>query len=192
MAKEGDISKVAEIHKNEISTSFLTRLGKGFLLEFYKAVIKSDFSFCLVAEEGTEAAGFIAGATDIKKFYSYFIRKHFLAVFFAVLPKIFSPGIVKKVLENIFYSKKENDLFSAELLAIALKKIFQGKGIGSQLLTGFNSEMKNRGVAVFKVLVGKELEKSINFYKKNNFQFFKEIIIHNKKSLIFIYKIRVT
>lgn len=190
LAVEEDTLEIAKIHKSEIGKGFLAYLGEKFLIEFYKAIIKSNFSFCLVAEEGAGIIGFIAGATDIGKFYKYFFKKYFWQTFFIILPKIFDIASVKKIFENILYPQKEKKLPSAELLTIAVRNSFQGRGAGSQLLARLILEMKNRGVAVFKVLVGKELEKSVNFYRKNNFQFLKETILHNgKPSLIFIYKI---
>lgn len=189
LAKKSDALKIAEIHGKEIKDGFLSSLKAAFLCKFYKAIIGSKNSFCVVAKEENVVIGFISGVTNISDFYRYFSQNYFFVLIPVFLLKIFDFGIVKKITETIFYPQKIKDFPRAELLTFAVKKEFQRQGIGSQLLEKFVDEMKKRQINFFKVLVGKKLD-SVKFYEKNGFQKIEEINIHNDEaSIIFVYKV---
>ena len=212
LAEEKDILSIAKIHKDEISKGFLSSLDISFLKRFYRALIKSKSSFCVVAKENSEVVGFIAGVSNMNTFYAYFLLHYFFQSFFILLPKIFSS--MKKILESLLYPvrnspphrpfgrvsaggvsngvdpKKEQSLPKAELLTIAVTKEFQGKGVGSLMLPVFIAEIKKRNINIFKVVVGEKLRPAIKFYEKNNFMFVKNITIHsNALSRVYVYKI---
>ena len=190
LAEKKEAEQIAEIHKTEIKKGFLSSLKKPFLTNLYSAIIESDFSFCVAAEKDNQVIGFIAGTSSINKVYSYFLKKYFFQSVLMLLPQIFNFKKLKKIFESLFYPKKENNLPKAELLTIAVKKEFQGQGIANQMFEKFVSEMKNRQVEIFKVIVGEELKPSIKFYEKNGFQFLKKISIHNKQaSRVYVYPI---
>lgn len=183
-----DASDIAKIHKTEIDQGFLSSLPEIFLEKLYKCIIENDI--CVVAKEEGKVIGFIAGAADVSKFYSVFLEKYFIFSFFILFFKFFNFSNLKKIIEDLLYSRKAADLPGAELLTVAVKKEFQGKGVANELFKLFVSKMKERNIKVFKVLVGEKLKPAIAFYEKNNFEFLKNISIHSKeKSRIYIYKI---
>ena len=183
LAKKEDALDIAKIHKQEIKKGFLSSLPVVFLEKLYLSVIESDF--CIIAREGDEVLGFIAGTKDIKKLYSYFLKRYFFYSAFFLLPKIFN---IKKIIETLFYPKNEG--VKAELLTIAVKKNFQGQGLAKKMFEAFISEMKKRNVRAFKVLVGEELAPAISFYEKSGFKFLEETEVHKgKKSRIYIYNL---
>ncbi len=187
LAKKEDALAMAQIHKVEIAQGFLSSLSSSFLQRFYLALIESGYSFCIVAKENNEVVGFASGAIDMNKFYFYFLSHYFFQSFFILLPKIFSS--FKKILESLFYPVKQESLPRSELLVIAIKKEFQGQGVGGLILKSFILEMKSKNITVFKVVVGEELKSAIKFYEKNNFVFVKNINIHGKaQSRVYCYK----
>lgn len=189
LATKSDAFEIARIHQEAIKKGFLSSLNTEFLCKFYEALIASKYSFCVAATQNSGIVGFVSGVTDMNAFYRYFFTHYFFVSTFIISPKVFNPSVLKKIIENIFYPKKTKDLPSAELLTIAVKKEFQGKGVGGALLKKFIEEMKNRQTPIFKVLVGKNLQ-AVGFYRKNGFEQIKEIILHNNEtSLVFIYKI---
>ncbi len=188
LAAKNDVSEIAKIHEEEIKEGFLSSLKTAFLRKFYEAIVDSKDSFCIVAREGNIVTGFVSGVADINIFYNYFFKNYFFILIPVFLPKIFDFNIIKKVVENIFYPKKTKNFPSAELLTMAVKREFQGKGTGSHLLQRFVSEMEKRQIKIFKVLVGKEMD-ALNFYKKNGFQQIEEINLHgDESSIVLIYK----
>lgn len=186
LAKKSDVLEVAQIHKSEINKGFLSFLGIPVLSRFYKSVVSSNNSFCFVARDNNKIVGFVAGSTDLAGFNKYFFKKYLLILILIMISNVFNPFVRKKIKDNFLHLKKKDNLPSAELLAIAIDRGFQGKGLGTNLLQEFISEMKNRNVECFKVLVGKELNLS-KFYLKNNFQLISDN--YNSHSLIFTYKI---
>jgi ribosomal protein S18 acetylase RimI-like enzyme len=190
LAEKNDALQIAKIHKSEIEGGFLSSLKISFLQKFYEAIISFSGGFCVVCKEEGSVIGFMSGLTSINSFYRYFVSRYFFSMIFAFLPKIFNFDIIKKIFENIFYPKKTENLSQAELLTTAVKKEFQGQGIGSQILQKFILEMKNRQIKAFKVLVGKEMA-AVNFYRKNGFKHLKEINLHGKEaSIVLIYEIK--
>lgn len=189
LAVKEDAVSIANIHKTEISGGFLSSLSHTFLKRFYLALIESPVSFCVVAKENNRVVGFVAGTVNVNVFYKYFLFHYFFQSFFILLPKIFSS--FKKILETLFYPKKEKSLPHAELLTIAIAREFQGRGIGALILAPFVLEMKKRNVSIFKVVVGEELKSAITFYEKNNFTFVKNISIHgNAPSRVYLYEVK--
>lgn len=191
LAKKEEAAKIAEIHKKEIKKGFLSSLKLSFLTKLYRAIINSRFSFCIVAKEKGKVIGFVAGATNLDKLYLYFLRRYFFHSAFTLLPKAFSFQNLKKIFETLFLPHRGRKLPKAELLTIAIEKKFQRKGIGSKLLKKFVSEMKNRDMYQFKVIVGQNLKPAIKFYEKNGFEFLRKISIHrNQPSRVYIYQIK--
>ena len=190
LAEKKDALEVAKTHKEEIKNGFLSSFNTFFLRKFYEAIFSSKHSFCVVAKEGAAVIGFVSGVSNINYFYKYFFRKHFFIFVPVFLPKIFNRSFVKKVFESVFYPQKTKGFPEPELLTFAVKREYQGRGIGKGLLRQLIEEFKKRQIRVFKVLVGSEMN-SVGFYKKNGFQVVKEINLHgDEKSLVLIYKIK--
>lgn len=187
LAEKKDAKEIAKIHKEEIRKGFLSSLPMAFLEKLYSAVVESDF--IVIVENDGRVVGFMAGTTDIKKLYSVFLKRYFFHSVIILFFKIFSFFALKKILENLLYPKKEQNLPKAELLTVAVKKEFQGKGLAGEILAVFLREMKKREVDVFKVIVGEELKPAIKFYEKSGFKFLKNIALHgNESSRVYIFK----
>ena len=190
LAKNDEALQIAEIHKAEIKKGFLSSLDVRFLESLYSFIIKSDFSFCVVAKEGDRVMGFAAGTLDINKLYLKFLKNHFFSSFAIFFPKILSPSFMKKIFETLLYPKKENDLPKAELLTIAIRNEFQNDGLGGKMLFLFISEMQKRGTKIFKVVVGEELKQAIKFYEKNGFKMLRNTTVHDRRvSRVYIYNL---
>ncbi len=57
----------------------------------------------------------------------------------------------------------------AEVLVIAVEEGFRSRGIGHGLLDVLDDELRGRGVAAYKVLVGRERSDAIRFYLRDGF-----------------------
>lgn len=190
IAKKEDARQIAEIHRKEIKTGFLSSLPISFLTKFYEAITLSPHGVCVVALEKERVVGFIAGTTNLKHFYKYFMSRYFFKAGVHLLPKLFSINKVKRIVENLLYPKKSSELPKAELLVIAIHRGLQGYGLGGRMLNVFVAEMKKCKVAEFKVVVGEELKHAIKFYEKSGFEFLTTITVHGKEpSRVYKYKI---
>lgn len=187
LAKKEDALEVARIHKAEINKGFLSTLSDNFIKNLYLAIIDSKDNFCIVAKENGRVIGFLSGVSDLDKFYSNFFKKYFFSSFIILFKKLFSFSFIIKALETLFYPVKEKELPKAELLTMAVRSEFHGKGIASQMFTEFINEMKKRNISSLKVLVGEDLKPAISFYEKVGFKFLKNTSVHgNNISKIYI------
>jgi ribosomal protein S18 acetylase RimI-like enzyme len=184
--------QIAEIHKEEIKSGFLSTLNLQVLNIFYKSIIDSKEGICIVAlDEGGKVSGFISGTTNIKKLYFNFFKNDFLYIVWLIAKEAVKPGVFKKFIELLFYPSKKSKKNKAELLTIAVKNNFQGQGLAGQILERFVAEMKKKNVVSFNVVVGKDLINAIKFYEKSGFLFSEKTLIHSgKESLIYIYNIK--
>ena len=189
VAKKEEAGLIATIHKEEISQGFLSSLPLSFLTRLYEEIIQSGV--CVVAEQQGRVIGFAAGTTNLSAlFHSFFLHAFFPAVFI-LLPQIFSFRKVKGILEAFLYPSRNSDLPQAELLMIAVRREFQGRGIARSILEAFIVQMKKRGVKKFRVMVGKDLRVAVRLYESLGFRFVKEISVHSKEqSLIYVYYIQ--
>jgi len=191
IATKEDARQIAKIHRKEIQEGFLSSLPPRFLAVLYEAIIESNTSFCAVVQgEDNQVEGFIAGTTNVKGFYAYFLKHYFVQASILLLPRVFRMRTIKRIYENLRYPQRESSLPMAELLTIAIRKEVQGQGIGGQMLEQFVKEMKKRKVSTFKVIVGENLEHAIRFYEKSGFKFLKTIALHDDEtSRVYIYHI---
>jgi len=191
LAKKDEAVQIARIHQEEINQGFLSQLGIKFLAKLYEAMIVSSFAFVVVAKENNRIVGFISGCYDVGKFYRDFYRKYAVSSFFTLLPKVFKISFLKKVFEILKYPKnKQKDLPKAELLTIALLKDFRARGIAQELFKRFLSEMRDREIDIFKVVVGESLPRAIGFYEKVGFKLHSFVSIHKgEKSRIYTYNL---
>ncbi|MCK5226476.1 MAG: GNAT family N-acetyltransferase [Planctomycetes bacterium] len=183
-------SSVAALHIDGINTGFISSLGIDFVTALYEAIAEDKNSFGFVAIENEKVLGFIAFTTNLKSLYKTVIVKKGFKFIFLLAGKIFSPKIVRKIIETLFYPNriKKMNLPSAELLSIVVAKEGQGKGIAKQLVnTGFE-ECSKRNIDRVKVLVGADNEPANNLYLKCGFSPAGQIENHGVKSNIYIAK----
>ena len=190
LAKLNNAKQIAKIHQDEIKYGFLSQLGLHFLTKFYTGLIESSGAFVVIAENNDCPVAFISGCIDTAKFSNKFYKKKLLSMFFILLPKMIKPGVLKKIVETFLHSKKKDALPKAELLSIAVQSEYQNQGMGKKLFQRFLSEMKERQIKQFKVLVGTNLKQAINFYQNLGFQEYSSASIHkDKPSKIFLYHV---
>ena len=191
LATKKDAIQIAKIHKQEINQGFLSQLGIKFLAKLYEAMILSQNSFVVVAKKNDEIIGFISGCTNIKEFYKDFLKKYTFWAIIILLPKFLNIETIKKIIETLKYSKKEEDLPKTELLVIAVEKEFHGQKIAIKMFEFFISKLKDRKIEKFRVVVGENLSRAIGFYEKIGFKFHSNVTIHkNNLSRIYIYNIK--
>lgn len=193
LAAQNDAADIAGIHYDEIDRGFLRSLGKGVLTGLYEAVIGNPESFAIIARENGIIVGFIAGSTNIGSLYKDFFRKHAWRVVVSGFFTMLNPRKWKSITEILRYPEKQNirNLSAAELIAIAVKKEFQERGIAKKMFEAFVEEMVKRNISEFKAVVGEELVSAITMYEKLGFRFNERIAVHGKsQSRIYVYTIK--
>ncbi len=192
-AEQNDIHIIADLHKKYIKKGFLSLLGIKFLILLYHNLIIFNKGILFVAKKDNKILGFISGVINVKEFYKYFLYKNFFKLFVLITFKLFNIKIIKGIFEILFYPQKSTKIKTpdAELLSIVVDKDYHGKGIAEILLNKLVTEFKNKGIKDFKVMVGAELKRAVNFYEKAGFIKFFDIEVHKGiKSFVYVYKIK--
>lgn len=169
-----DLTDVAEIHKNQFSDHYLGQFSIELLRLFYSGFLNRDIIF-LVSEVDGRVCGFVVGGNlksinrcssiFIKDNISLYTREIFLRphTWVKSLKKLFNLLFRKNVpAESLDY------IMEYTLLSISVCPSFQGKGIAGQLVTAFDSNMKEYSDEYF-LSVKDTNARAISFYEKNGF-----------------------
>src|SRR3989442_15994819 len=68
-AEKKDIPAIVEIHRQAFDNFFLTRLGRGFLRQYYELVLNYRAGILLVSESRDGIEGFACGFVQPRQFY---------------------------------------------------------------------------------------------------------------------------
>lgn len=186
-----DISSAAKLHMAGITGGFLSSLGEKFLTLMYKAVNASGESVLVIHKINGEVAGFAAATQNINDIYQKMLS-YKRQLFCTVFKVLFSPAKIKRIFETIFYTKKSTPFITAnELLSIAVKEEYRGKGVADQIFSEVVDYFKTQGASSFKVVVGAELVPARRFYERMGALPSGEISVHgSQKSIIYVYDLK--
>lgn len=180
----------ALLHQQTLRSGFLSQLPVKFLTSLYQNIFASPHSFGFLAKDRNEAVGFIAGVTDISKFYRWFLCRKGLPAVFILLTVCFKKNFFRMILETLFYPfRPPASLPEAELLSIGVSFDQQGQGVGELLLEELKKEFARREILEFKVIVSKQLKAAHQFYEKKGGKKAGGIKIHaDAESEIYIFR----
>jgi ribosomal protein S18 acetylase RimI-like enzyme len=198
------LPSVALLHQQGIPTGFLSALGPGFLAALYGAIATSRWSrvFTAVPEGTDRPVGFIAASIDTGRMYRDVLLRSGLRFAWHLAPQIARPAVVKNMLETILYPvihAKEAKAgagalsqpssiggMQAELLAIAVDKEWQGKGIGRLLVNEMERYFKESKVERYKVVTSRQDETANAFYKALGYGMEKTFLHHRREMCQYI------
>lgn len=171
------LNRVAQLHLGAFEGYFLSRMGEGFLREYYRGYIMSPDAVAWVAvqaDERRDVLGFVTGAEDINTFHARLFRHRFLPLAAAALLRcIQSPALLAELwhrrarvlgpLAARLAGRRQpqagsNDaateatvLPTASLTSIAVDPSQRQKGIGKALGETFNDDLRRRGIREVKL-----------------------------------------
>lgn len=183
---EADARRAAELHAGRITEGFLSFLGPSFLTRLYRRICRSPHGFLLVAvaDSGSEAngageaAGFVAGSTDLGHLYRSFLWHDGLAAALAAAPRLLSGW--RRVAETLRHGASTADGTGrgAELLAIAVDAGRQTRGVGTQLVSAFLDQVTAQGGEAAYVVVAADNPGAIRLYERAGFVLQSEFELH--------------
>jgi GNAT superfamily N-acetyltransferase len=169
-----DVTDVARLHIDGISTGFISSLGINFVSSCYGAILHSKSSFGYVAVSDGEVVGFAVVTTNVRELYKAVVFRHGARLALAVAGKMLSLRRLKNALETLFYpsrvEKPNLDLPRAELLAMAVGEGCLRKGVGSELVRRSFEECSRKGIEKLKVVTGAFMEGANKFYVECGFE----------------------
>jgi len=163
-----DAAAVAAMHHELIAEGFLSSLGQRFLRRLYRRVALSDDAFVLVAEADATPVGFIAGAVSLGRLYRRFAARDAVVVVLGSLPRLVAAW--RRALETLRHGDEPaGSPGAAELLSVAVRPQWRGRGVGARLVTGFLAEVAGRGADASRVVVGADNAAAIAMYRRAGF-----------------------
>jgi len=147
MEKE-DIREVVRIHLASFPGFFLSFLGPRFLALYYSGVRAAPEGIALVfLNPGGEPAGFVAGTTNPRGFYSRLLKRGWPRFVLASLgPMLRKPSVVGRIARALSHpSRNPVGEEVAGLFSIGVLPELQGTGAGRKLVDSFLSEARKRG-----------------------------------------------
>lgn len=185
--------QVAEIHMRGIKQGFLSSLGVRFLSLMYQAIDETENSALIIAREEGKIIGFVSGTLSIDDVYRSMLKKR-RRLFAALLPSLFSPRRLVRILEIGLYGRKrpaaEAALPSAELLSISVAGEFRGKKHADRLYQDLIRFFQSRQVPNFKIVVGESLAPARRFYQRMGAKAMGSTEVHKgEKSIIYIQEV---
>ena len=173
-ACEGDLEGVVRVHLSSFTGFFLSRLGTGFLREYYRLILNNAGGILVVALEQGKTVGFAAGYASPASFHSA-LKERRLSFALAALPALLKdPGILRRLWLDYRQVQRlslpETGGGEGELSSLGVLPTESGRGIGHSLLEAFISRMEGKGVSGITLTTDAEGNDGVNaFYRKAGF-----------------------
>lgn len=156
-----EFAMIARLHKNAISTGFLSTLGCTFLNHLYQAISREGNAIVLVAEIDGQVAGFVSGTLITGELFKNVLLKNWFRFLLPVVTIVFNVNVIVKMIETIKYGLKnhksgEIEQVPAELLSIAVAESCQGKGVGKTLIENLEKFFLEKQAFKYKVVTYSE------------------------------------
>ena len=196
-----EVAEVAEAHLRCLPASGLSRLGPSVLGPLYATIRAHRSGLLFAAVDDGRVVGFVSGATNLKALQRAFLRRHCLRVGWALVPRLFSARMVRRVMETALYPfRKGGDgapspaaLPSAELMSIAVLEAWRGEGVAPELYRRLAEAFRARGEPAFRIVVGESLSRAQRFYEKMGAVRVGETEVHaGERSYVYVHELADT
>jgi len=171
--QENDIDAVVRVHLASFPGFFLSFLGPRFLSLFYSGICSAPegIAFVYLNESGL-LAGFVAGTSNPRGFYSRLLKRDWLKFALAsIVPVLKKPSVIGRVTRAISHPADNpigNDV--AGLFSIGVLPELQGTGAGKKLVQSFLDEARERGCKRVFLTTDRDNNQAVNaFYEKFGF-----------------------
>ncbi|MCS7259813.1 MAG: GNAT family N-acetyltransferase [Anaerolineae bacterium] len=137
----------AEIHIEGQPGTFLTRLGKDFLIRLYELFAELPDVFGVVAVNGEMVTGVGFAAMDTRQLFHTIKSRYWHRLLWPVVRQVLrDPGLIGQLLQSIRYPSTLKPLpDEAEILFVGLRHSYMRQGIGPRILDQLLEEAYRRG-----------------------------------------------
>lgn len=137
----------AEIHMEGQPGTFLTRLGKDFLVLLYELFAELPHVFGSVAMDGEAVIGVGFAATDTRQLFRTIKYRYWYRLLWPVVRQVLrDPGLIGQLIQSVRYPNTLKPLpDEAEILFVGLRRHYMRQGIGPRILDELLEEAYRRG-----------------------------------------------
>lgn len=167
------VKAVVDVHLSSFPGFFLSFLGPRFLSLFYSGICTAPEGIAFVYQnELGLPAGFVAGTSNPRGFYSRLLKRDWFKFAFAsILPVMKKPSVIGRVARALTHPASNpvgDDV--AGLFSIGVLPELQGTGAGKKLVRAFLDEAEKRGCQKVFLTTDRDNNDSVNeFYQKLGF-----------------------
>jgi ribosomal protein S18 acetylase RimI-like enzyme len=131
-----DVPEVVRLHLERFPGKFLSRLGAGFLTQYYLSVVESPVGIALVAEQNGQIRGFVTACLRSGGFYRQLARQRGFRFFpHIVSPLLRDPTLALRFVKSVFQRFQSiGGEDAAELSSLAVRPEDDGLGLGLALV----------------------------------------------------------
>ncbi len=142
-----DAQDAAEIHIEGQPGTFLTRLGKDFLVRLYELFAESPYAFGFVAMDNDMVVGVSFVAMDTRQLFRTIKYQYWHRLIWPVVRQILrDPGLIGQIFQSLRYPNTLKPLpDEAEVLFFGLRRNYMRQGIGPKMLDYLLEETYRRG-----------------------------------------------
>ena len=142
------IREISKIHQEELDIGVLDLFGIKFLENMYHELLKENHGF--IVKSGDEIIGFISAIKKDISFLKCLSVTSIIIFFFNIFKKFKKFRSFLILFYKVYVNKSwDNELVasskSIELFSIAIKKKYQGQGIGKKLIEKLEQKTKDDG-----------------------------------------------
>jgi ribosomal protein S18 acetylase RimI-like enzyme len=188
-----DCDACAAIHLEEISSGFLSTLGRPVLRELYAGLAGSPRAVLLVARDPKEGiVGLICGAEDTRAVYRDVVASRGVRLACRLIPRLLSVRRAIGMAETLFYPSRPlpRRLPKAEILNFCVLHGHAGRGLGQKLFDTLTREMAERGVQELRIVTGVEQHAAQRFYRRAGAEYAFDLQVHRgSPERAFVYRI---
>ena len=163
-----DAEAAAGLHIQGQPDTFLTSLGRPFLVALYSQMALSPHCFGYVAVDGDLVIGVVTGTVDSGAVFKELILRRGIRLALPVLGSILRrPSLIPRMVETFLYtSQTEIAPGEAEMLYLATRADRQGEGIGRALYWAFVEGLRERGYRRMGLCVDTTNVKAVRFHER--------------------------
>ena len=143
-----DVPAVVRVHMESFPNFFLTILGRGFLHELYRGIVRDPSGIAFVAERDGVPAGFVAGTFEPAGLYARLLKRRLIPFgWHAAWAFLRRPSAAPRLLRAVTRPKSAASAESgrAELMSLAVLPGSRGGGTGARLVNSFVETARNHG-----------------------------------------------
>jgi GNAT superfamily N-acetyltransferase len=180
-ALQPSFREVATIHSQSINQGFLPALGVNFLTLLYESIDADPNSALFFERIDGKVVGFVAGGRGMGSIYRQMLRR-WPRLIWALLPALLSPGKIKRIVEIIWFSRKQKPMPGcprAELFSIAVLEPARGTGVAQRLYQALAQRFSEDGEPAFCIVVGDALAPAHRFYQRMGAVPMAQISVHD-------------
>lgn len=160
------VARVAELHCRRLK-GLLSAMGPRAAIAFYEGYLASPRCVAFVDEHAGVVRGFVLGSTDPERMRRDALAANPGGILLGMVAAAFrQPGILRHLADGAMgLSGSGFDPRAPELTYIAVREDARGAGVGSALLTAFNSALREKGVGRYELSVEEGNQDAVAFYE---------------------------